>query len=54
MDLWRLAQVAGVLLMGGGIGVAYGLREPIGFTATTIGLLVFAVARIVPWLRRKD
>lgn len=50
----RALQAIGVILAGVGIGVAYGQGDPAGWTAAALGLVVYAAARIWPWLRGKD
>ena len=54
MDYFRLGQLAGVIAAGLGIGLMYAAPEANGGLWVAAGLLLYAVCRLVPWLRRRD
>ncbi len=54
MNLFRLGQVVGVIMAGIGVGLLFAEPEARGGAWVALGLLIFAAARLVPWLRKKE
>ena len=51
--IWKLGQVAGVLLMAAGVAM-FLLRSGNFASALLWGAVLYAVCRLVPWLKAKQ
>lgn len=53
MNYWRAGQVVGVLVCGLGIGLMYAEPAMGGGLWSAMGLMVYVVCRLVPWLTQR-
>ena len=50
MKALKIIQIAGILMLGIGIGIGY--QEGGSFMIAALGLVVYSVARLTAWVKR--